>query len=181
MIRSARQRKCKVCGKPFTPFSSTAQVCRMVCAMALIEQMAAKRDRAETKARKEALKTRSDWLKEAQVAFNAFIRARDANEPCISCGRFHQGAYDAGHYRSVGSMPALRFDEDNCHKQCVPCNQHKAGNVVEYRLRLRAKIGEERLARLEGPHEAKKYTVADAQEIKRLYKAKLKALRGQAE
>lgn len=176
MIRSARQRKCKVCRSTFMPFSSTAKVCSVACAVALGNQIKAKKDRAETKVKKEALKTRSEWLKEAQVVFNAFIRARDADLPCISCGRFHQGSYDAGHYRSVGSMPALRFHEDNCHRQCVPCNQHKAGNVVEYRLGLVERIGVDRVAFLEGPHEAAKYTIEDAKAIKATYKAKLKQL-----
>jgi hypothetical protein len=122
------------------------------------------------------LKSRQQWLKEAQVAFNRYIRTRDAAEPCISCGRFHTGAYDAGHYRSVGAQPAIRFNEDNCHKQCVPCNQHKGGNVIEYRLRLLQKIGPERLAFLEQDHPAVKYTIEDAKRIKALYRDKNKQL-----
>lgn len=183
MIRAAispkpKLSKCKVptCRKPFEKRSMAHVACSPACAITLGQQSREKRVKAEYKARKEAIKTRSDWLKEAQQAFNAFIRARDAQLPCISCGRHHSGAYDAGHYRSVGSMPALRFHEDNCHKQCVPCNQHKAGNVVEYRIRLVARIGTDRVAILEGPHEAAKYTIEDARAIKAAYKAKLKQL-----
>ncbi len=36
---------------------------------------AAKVERAETRLRKEAIKSRQDWAREAQAAFNAFIRA----------------------------------------------------------------------------------------------------------
>ena len=55
--------------------------------------------------RKEKLKSRSDWLKDLQRVFNEFIRLRDADLPCISCGRYHQGQWHAGHYRSVGGLP----------------------------------------------------------------------------
>lgn len=174
-----RLRKCKVCKAPFEQRSMAHVACSPKCALDLAAKAREKKAKADYKARKEAIKTRSDWLKEAQVAFNAFIRARDSHLPCISCGRFHQGAYDAGHYRSVGSMPALRFHEDNCHRQCVPCNQHKAGNVVEYRLRLIHRIGADRVAFLEGPHEPKKYDIAEIKAIKAHYKNKLKELQGQ--
>ncbi|WP_221290116.1 recombination protein NinG [Massilia aurea] len=59
---------------------------------------------------------------------------------CISCGRHHTGIRDAGHYRSDGAQPALRFHEDDADKQCVPCNQHKGGNAIEYRIALRTRI-----------------------------------------
>jgi hypothetical protein len=181
VIRSAispkpKLHRCKVCREQFTKQRMGQVVCGLKCAAARGAQVREQLAKANYKVRKEAIKTRSDWLKEAQQAFNSFVRARDAQLPCISCGRFHQGAYDAGHYRSVGSMPALRFNEDNCHKQCVPCNQHKAGNVVEYRIRLVERIGADRVAFLEGPHEAAKYTIDDAKAIKAHYKAKLKRL-----
>lgn len=173
-----KPRHCKVCKGLFTKQRMGQVVCGPKCAADLAQQAREKKAKADYKARKEAIKTRSDWLKEAQVAFNAFIRARDEHLPCVSCGRFHGGAWDAGHYRSVGSMPALRFHEDNVHKQCVPCNQHKAGNIVEYRIRLVERIGADRVAFLEGPHEPAKYTIEDAKQIKATYKAKLKELQG---
>lgn len=171
-----RYRKCKVCPTRFQKRSMGHVACSPACAQILAERAREKKAKADYQARKQAIKTRSDWLKEAQAEFNGFIRERDASLPCISCGRFHTGAYDAGHYRSVGSMPALRFNEDNCHKQCVPCNQHKAGNVVEYRIRLVERIGADRVAFLEGPHEATKYSIEQIKAIKAHYKAKRKAL-----
>lgn len=174
------RRKCCIC-KINPPANPMAKVCSTACAIQLAQEERQKRERREIKERRESMKTRSDWLREAQTAFNAFIRERDAPLPCISCGRHHQGAHDAGHYRSVGAMPALRFHEDNCHKQCVPCNQHKSGNILEYRLGLLARIGLERVAFLEGPHEATKYSIDDAKGIKALYKAKLKELKGRGQ
>lgn len=178
-----KPRKCVVCKSLFQKRSMTHKVCSADCAQALAlavrnkaERKTAAAERVKDRTQREALKSRSQWLAEAQAAFNSFIRARDAHLPCISCGRYHTGAYDAGHYRSVGSMPALRFHEDNCHRQCVPCNQHKAGNVVDYRIGLVARIGAERVAFLEGPHAAAKHTIEDAKAIKAEYKARTKAL-----
>lgn len=174
-----RVRKCavKTCRTPFEPRSMAHKVCGPACAAQLIEQEKAATLHRERQAGLAAIKTRAAWLKEAQAAFNAFIRARDHDQPCISCGRFHEGSYDAGHYRSVGAQPALRFNESNVHKQCVPCNQHKGGNIVEYRLRLIDKIGAIAVELLEVEHEPAKYTIEDAKRIKEMYKAKLKALK----
>ena len=175
-----RERKCSNCGTPFKQQRMGQQVCSAPCASSFARRLREQTERKELKAAKDALKTRTAYLKEAQAAFNKFIRERDAHLPCISCGRMHEGAWDAGHYRSVGAQPALRFHEDNCHKQCVPCNQHKSGNVVEYRLGLIARIGAERVAFLEREHSPAKYSIEAAKQIKATYKAKLKALKEKA-
>lgn len=140
-------------------------------------QQDAKKDRRLTREAKAKLKTRRDYEREAQAVFNKWVRLRDADQPCISCGRFHTGKYDAGHYRSTGSNPALRFEPLNVHKQCVPCNQHKSGNVIEYRIRLLARIGEEKVNWLEGPHEPKHYTIDDLKAIKAKYAALVKEMK----
>jgi hypothetical protein len=136
----------------------------------------AKREKLERKVTKEKLETRSDWLKKAQTAVNAWVRARDADLPCISCQRHHQGQYHAGHYRSVGACPELRFEPSNIHKQCAPCNNHLSGNIVAYRPQLITKEGLDRVEWIEGKHEAKKYTMDELKAITKDYKAKLKAL-----
>lgn len=127
-----------------------------------------------------AVKPISYWMKRAQSAFNAWVRARDAGQPCISCGRIHQGQNHAGHYRPAGSNPELRFEPDNCHLQCAPCNSHLSGNLGKYRPALIAKIGLERVEWLEGPHEPKRYRKEDYQTIESEYKAKLKELQSNA-
>lgn len=116
-------------------------------------------------------------MREAQAAFNAWVRQRDAGLPCISCGRLHQGQLHAGHYRSVGSEPALRFEPDNCHLQCAPCNTHLSGNLVMYRKNLIDKIGLERVEWLESHHEAKKLTVPELQEMKAFYRAEARRMK----
>ncbi len=141
------------------------------------ERLEAKRkamERREIKNALEAIKSRSEWLKDVQTAFNQYIRLRDSHLPCISCGRFHQGQWHAGHYRSVGAAPHLRFDESNVHKQCAPCNNHKSGNVIEYRIRLVEKIGVKEVERIESDNKAKNYTIDELRKLKEIYKAKIK-------
>ena len=76
----------------------------------------------------------------------------------------------AGHYRTVGAHPELRFEPDNVHKQCNRnCNKAKSGNLTEYRKNLVKKIGLKRVEYLEGPHKAKHYTIEDIKDIKKKY------------
>lgn len=143
-------------------------------------------DRAiEKKKKKKAAKFKKDFYDNdsktrkaaAQKAFNNFIRERDRDQPCISCGRYHKGRYDAGHYKTVGAHPELRFNEDNCHKQCHwDCNINKSGNIAKYRIRLVKRIGLERVEALESHNEPKIYTCDDYKEIELYYKNKLKGI-----
>jgi hypothetical protein len=131
---------CRACQKPFLRFRTTQAVCGPRCATKVVK--ADKRKEAEdTRARRVALKSRRDWLDEAQKAFNAWVRARDAALPCVSCGRHHEGQYHAGHYLTVGARPELRFTPANCHKQCSACNTHLHGNLILYRVELVKRIG----------------------------------------
>lgn len=168
--------KCKVCRSEYVKFRMAQKCCSPECAIEYARREREKKDRKETRTKLAALKTRAQWLKEAQVEFNRYIRERDRDLPCISCGRFHTGSHDAGHYRSIGAAPHLRFNEDNCWRQCVPCNQFKSGNAIEYRINLVKRIGVERVEALESNNEARKWTIAEAKEIKVAYRNKLKQL-----
>lgn len=171
-----KPKKCRICKAEFQPFSSTHVACGWECAIAVVEGAKEKRERKETREARARLKTRAQHLRDAQQAFNAFIRARDADLPCICCNRHHKGQYHAGHYLSVGARPELRFVENNVHKQASYCNNYKSGNQAEYRINLVKKIGELEVAWLEGPHDPKKYTVDEIKAIRAKYKAKLKEL-----
>lgn len=140
------------------------------------QAQAAKAERRADKEKREKLKTRAEWSREAQAAFNLFIRTRDKDQPCISCGRFHSGQNHAGHYLSRGARPELAYNEDNCHKQCAPCNTHLSGNLVLYRVKLIEKIGPDRVEWLEGPHQPLKLTIPDLKQIRDTYRAKAKEL-----
>lgn len=194
-MQKLRRRRCKICRDYFVPERSFQNWCcpehREELAIQIYKNQEKKRqeklkkekqkkereEKDKLKARKLAVKPLSYFTKQAQTAFNAFIRERDKDEPCISCGRFHEGQYHAGHYRTTGANPELRFDEDNCNKQCAPCNNHLSGNIENYTPRLIEKIGQERFDRLMGSHELPKWKREDYERIRDHYRAKLKELK----
>lgn len=180
MTAARKLKKCKICSVEFAPAFTLSRVCSVQCALLHARLDAAKRQHRENRKLKAAIKPRAQWLKEAQATYNAYIRERDRDLPCISCGDFtpmtRGGDYDCGHYRSVGANPELRFEELNTHKQCKQCNAHLSGNIVNYRIGLLMRIGEEKVAWLEGPHEPKKYTIDDLKTIKTEYQRKRKEL-----
>ena len=173
--------KCKMkadgCKGEYKKWSTSQKTCENPdCALELVKLDKAKKARKVYLSEKIRLKSRREWLQDAQKFFNAWVRKRDEGKPCISCGRMHKGQMQAGHYLSVGAHPALRYAEDNCHSQCVPCNDHLSGNIVRYRPNLIIKIGIDRVEELEGPHDPKQYSIPDLVEIRRVYKLKLKEL-----
>lgn len=178
---SGRPKGCKECGKLFVPQRPFQVWCSPDCAVKLVKRIRAKEKKNELKQKREAIKTRAEWLKEAQTAFNTWIRERDHDKPCISCGRHHDGQYHAGHYRSVGACPALRFNPANVHKQCRPCNEMLSGNIIKYRKRLIKKIGVNLVEWLEQDHQPNKYTIDEIKEIKRKYARMARELKKQRE
>ena len=69
---------------------------------------------------------------------------------CISCSKVKSvREINAGHYYPVSTHDGLRFDEDNCHGECVGCNCFNEGHLIGYRKNLIEKIGEERFSELE--------------------------------
>ena len=124
------------------------------------------------------LKTHSDWLKELQTVFNRYIRLRDKDKGCVSCGKQLKGKYDAGHLFSVGAFPNLRFDEFNVHAQCTFCNMHQHGNISEYMIRLPKRIGQEQFdLLLERRNVSNKLTIPEIIEKKEYYLSKIKELK----
>lgn len=174
--KKLRKKKCRNpnCGERYRPWSTLQEACSPGCAIVVARLKEEKKRQREAREEKKRSKTLGELAREAQFAFNAYIRERDKHRPCISCGDHLAGRWNAGHYRTVGACPELRFDETNCHKQCAQCNQHKSGDIVNYRANLEHRIGESALAKLEGPHEPKNYTRDDFIEIRRIYKRKLK-------
>ena len=143
----------------------------------------AQEDRKKTREKLDAMRTKPQLVKVAQTAFNAFVRARDADKPCISCGKppsTESNQTDAGHFRSVGSAPHMRFVEDNCHGQCKHCNQYLAGNVLAYRKGLIERIGLERVEQIESDQTVRKYTKEGLQELARHYNSETRRLKKEA-
>lgn len=185
--------RCANCRNQFTKLRMTMKVCGAECGeiygRKLALEKAEKQKRKEAKAerlsyrqRKEALKTRGDYIKETQIVFNAFIRERDKDQLCICCDKplgFGDvgGRFDAGHYRSVGSAPHLRFDERNCHGQRKVCNRYGSGRAVDYRLGLIRRIGSEEVESLEADSKPRHYSIEDLKGIKVCFREKLKELK----
>ena len=189
--KQPRPKKCKnpACGISFPPQRLGQAVCSPKCGLAIkdVDQEKARKalaqvERKEIKVRKERLKSRGEHMREAQIAFNAYIRLRDqlAGHACISSGKpldWSGNAVDAGHYRSVGSAPHLRFDERNCHAQSKQDNRFLSGNAVDYRIGLIARIGLEVVEALEADQSVRKYTVDDLKAIKAHYRALARELK----
>lgn len=185
--KTLKQKRCRQCKELFTPWNSLHVCCVGRCAIAYTKhkqethitreiKASEKIKRAEIRKRKEKLKSRSDWLRDAQTVFNKFIRLRDEHIGlCISCQKPPKKK-NAGHYKSRGAFPELRFNEDNCHLQCEHCNTYLSGNQINYRINLINKIGIERVDKLEGDNCAKKYNIEQIKEIKRIYSQKCKEL-----
>jgi len=183
-----RTRRCALCRAKTPEKDAIHSKLKSFCSMEhLIEysrsaqaQQFVKKVRAkETREKREKLRTRSEWLRLAQKAFNEYIRVRDRGKPCISCGATQGatvlgGAFDAGHYRSTGSAPHLRFHTHNCHAQCVRCNRHLSGNVVEYRKGLVDRCNLEIVERLEQDDRPRNYSIHDLQRIIKLCKKRIK-------
>lgn len=191
-IKPKKSKQCKQCDKVFQLFNSLQKVCSPKCAAEYGKEVERKKtEKINRKAARE-LKTNklSFRIAQAQIWFNKFIRLRDKNQACISCDRIDSdiknrvgGKWDAGHYKTRGAFPELRFEELNAHKQCKSCNggagkYSKKDSTVskEYRERLIKKIGLDKVEWLEGPHEPKNYTVDQVREIERTYKRKCKEL-----
>ena len=175
---------CRQCGREFMPQRSMQAVCGQLCAMRKVraDKKAEKAaDRAMTRKRREAIKTIADRIAEAQTAFNAYIRARDAGKPCICCGKPIEpqkpgGSMDAGHFRSRGSAPQLRFTEDNCFGQRKNCNRPGGATYAAFRAGVVARIGEERTAAVEAANFSHKWTHEELIEIRARFIAKRKQL-----
>lgn len=85
-------------------------------------------------------------LKKAQEVFNKWIRERDKDKGCISCG---SEVDHAGHYYSQGHHSGLRFNEINTNGQCLRCNNFLHGNLINYRKGLVKRYGEAKVMLLE--------------------------------
>lgn len=171
---------CPICAKHFAPQRPLQQVCGRVCASKKV-RADKKAERAQTRARREAIKTLADWIAEVQVEFNRYIRLRDRGRPCICCGKPMEpdrpgGSIDAGHYRSRGSAPHLRFDERNCHAQRKSCNRPGGTTAASFRLGMIGRIGLAAVEALEADQAPRKYTVADLKALRALYREKCRAL-----
>lgn len=187
-----REKKCKACPTRFVPLRPLQVACSPACAVALAqrtrekaEKRQARIERQKTRAQLEAMKTVPQLIAEADRAFCAWVRARDAGKPCICCGGTAKtaaltgGEWDAGHFRSRGAASHLRYDERNCHAQLKQCNR-RAWDVASYRANLIERIGLEAVVDLETDNRPHKWSKGELREIRDTYRAKLRELKKEA-
>ncbi len=182
--------KCKVCKSLILPPSRpTAIVCSGECAasLALSERLKAEKrkavkaaklaatDRKDTRAKLDKLKSRAQWAKEAQAAVNKVVRLRDmlAGRGCITCGaqpaQKWGGTMDAGHFRSVGSAPHLRFFTPQIALQCVTCNRYQGGRTLDFRRALVEQYGAAWVDALESRQEMARFDILYLQRLKAVF------------
>lgn len=190
-----KHRNCKVCNERFKPETIYQWWCNdehRADYAVLVMQDKRRRDQAselkrrrekereerkELKVRKINAQPKSYWIKQAQQAVNAFVRARDSNLPCVSCGTYSAAQWDAGHYRTTAAAPQFRFDPRQIQKQCSVCNQHKSGNIVPYRVELIKRIGIETVEVIENNHERRSYSIEELKGIRDYYRLELKRIK----
>lgn len=174
-------KQCSQCPRLFMPMQAMQSVCGPACALKKVRSDKAKGKR-ELRARKAALKTIPDLIKEADRAFASYIRERDrqAGHLCISSGQnldWSGNQVDAGHYRSRGAASHLRYHPDNCHAQAKRENRYLAGNAIDYRVGLIQRIGIERVEALEADNTPHKWRRDELLRITEQFKAALKELK----
>lgn len=182
-----KPKRCKVCRTEFVPTKPMQSVCGLSCALSLASVAKAKRERTqaaqerkETKAKLEKLKSRSDWAREAQAEVNRYVRFRDMGKGCITCGAKPEqkagGTMDAGHFRSVGSAPHLRFFTSQIAAQCVTCNRYKGGRALDFRRVLVEMRGVAWVEQLESMQGTAKFDIDYLKRIKTIFAKKARRI-----
>lgn len=180
------RKKCKNCGTRFETNYPFQICCDNKCFKEHMSEVNAKKKEKQlaklkeqpkkipkqTPIRSQSNNERAKLIRTLTSIFNAYIRERDKDLPCISCGVTH-AVWHAGHYKTTKAFPELRFNEDNVHKQCEKCNIELGGNIIQYRKNLILRIGQERVEALESYQPPIKLTVIELKELIALYKKKI--------
>ncbi|QJI29932.1 hypothetical protein HKK55_14855 [Pseudomonas sp. ADAK18] len=204
--KPAKPKKCRIatCRASFVPSRMGQAVCSPACAMIDAPRHEPKARKAladvgrrKIKERKEALKTRTDHLKDAEKAVRDYRRTYELSigSGCISCGESQEsilaaqgwktgGAFDAGHFLGKGARPELRLVPSNIWLQCKSCNAGSSkyarkGETVSqgYRIGLIARIGVEAVEAMEADHQPRKHTTEELKAITAEFRAKTKELK----
>jgi hypothetical protein len=94
------------------------------------------------------------WYKrELDIIFSQYIRLRDANKDgvcrCCTCSTpyswYNTSKLNCGHFIQRQHM-AFRWDERNCHAQCITCNKWGEGKHDQYAAFIERQYGREVLA-----------------------------------
>jgi len=158
-----KEKNCPVCNSLFVPWLSTQHVCgNYKCAL---EWNRRQEERYQHRQERKRLRSQihpkkkewGDYNREAQNAFNRYIRIRDEGLPCHACGiqlndndPNKSGEFvDASHFRSRARAAQLRFNTFNCVTCCWHCNRTLSGNIQNLRKGLISRFGLSIVIRLE--------------------------------
>lgn len=135
----------------------------------------AKEDKSRLRARKAQLKPKTQKLNDLQALVNKYIRLRDQEKPCISCGRPNDQSHQrhASHYKSVGSNSNLRFYTLNIHASCAQCNSSQSGNIINYRIGLIERHSLELVEALEDAPRSRRYSEEWIERAKKVFRLKI--------
>jgi len=179
-----KEKKCKVCLEKFTPTQFAQVVCNYKCAIQHSKNLKKIKEQKEWKAEKsvlkDKLKTLGQFEAEAKTSFQKWVRMRDKDMPCISCGVKDTDLFDGGHYFKAELFSGLIFDERNCHKQCRKCNRFLNGNELQYRSGLIKRYGIDFVTNLESISDSKRVYKYSREELiakKIQYDLKIKELK----
>ena len=202
-------RKKKTCANPecaadFIPAQLGQKVCGWACGLAIkdVNQEKARKslalvERRAIKVRKEKLKSRSEFVQDAEKAVRDYRRTYELSigSCCISCGKSQAeiqaaqgwktgGCFDAGHFLGKGARPELRMVPENIWLQCKSCNAGSSkyarkGLTVSqgFRTGLIDRIGLEAVEALEADHEPRKHTIDELKAITATYRALTRELK----
>jgi DNA-directed RNA polymerase subunit N (RpoN/RPB10) len=167
MIKSVKPKKCVCgCGDSFIPRRSTdkwlnsdhykhwllntPQGQREIERKALrAKKQVQKDERVKDNVIREKLKTLGQYESDAKKEIQKWVRKRDSNLPCISCGTFTSDLWDGGHFKKAEIYSGVIFDEMNIHRQCRKCNRFLGGNELNFREGLIARYGEDYVLNIE--------------------------------
>lgn len=167
--------KCINCKKKFEPKRNGQSVCGFECSIEYQQKQRDKNWKKRKKVLKEKIKTLSDYKKECQTIFNKIIRTIDNGYDCIACGSSNPS--DAGHYKSVGSYPELRYDPFNCWIECRKCNGYFGGKPIEMREGLINLYGKENFeTMIEDISYFPKWDMSNIKELKIMLREYLKSI-----
>jgi len=127
-------------------------------------------------------KTTGQLIKQLQPIYNRWIRLRDFDKPCISCGEYFEfDETDAGHFYAKSGYSGLRFEPNNTNKECRKCNRFDESHLIGYAENLKAKIGEVeykelKLKAADYKANGKKWSRGELREKIEYYKQKVKEL-----
>ena len=170
-----KKRKCKICKQSFEPIRFIQPTCfnvdcQIEYANKHLKKSALEKKKAYNKQKKEFYQNDKKYLlKKAQKLVNAYVRLRDKKKPCISCG-VKKAKWDAGHYKSAGGNPQMRFYTINIYKQCFRCNRILSSNNGAYRKALIDKIGIDKVEWIESNKEVKKYNIEYLKRLIEIFK-----------